>query len=703
MHPLVLVAALLSMIALLLVSGRLAWVKAAVLSVLGLALSSWWFIDRLSGDGLNAATLYHLKAGMEGAGVADFSGDIAVYVGLLLLSLLPLALVRVRRFRRPGHGLSVLGGFMAAAVVAVIASPLYHDGKRLYRLSQPVDGSVVAGEYRTPRGTLGNRRNIVWIYGESLERTYFDQKTFPGLMPHLRKLASEGLDFRHVTSADGGGWTIAGMVSSQCGVPLTAAPGDENSYGRMGSFLPEAQCLGDYLRTQGYRNDFVGGADGAFAGKASFLTSHGFDDVRDLAWFKQRKIDPSHFSAWGVHDDVMLDQVWDQFQTLARGDQPFLLTALTMDTHHPAGHLPVSCQGQHYRGGDFGQIGMLDALHCSDRLISELVDKIRSSPWGDNTVIVVSSDHLAMPNDLTDTLTKMQRENLLLMLGKGIAPRQVDVASASTLDTGATLLSLLDPSMASIGFGRSLLDAARHAQGASAAYARDEGRDYPRYLAYARELWTGHETRTLRVHDDRIVVGVQEVRPPVLLDYDAQWNLKNITLEDTPRRFRKSSPENTLAYVDRCTAFDNDSPDSGWCALLVNNARDARLYRSSELAHGVRVDAPLQRLAGTRLAPRQPVMVGSALRQTAPGSYQITLSTSHRPNHAFWIEAMDSEGKVLAQHWALPDPTGKIEMQLDLDKEVDDMQIRAWLGSPDDISVDDDVALVKARHPNGRS
>jgi len=702
MHQYMLTAALLVMVGLLLLSGRWAWLKAGVLSLLAMALSSWWFINRLSGDGLNAATLYHMKAGVEGAGVSDFSGDIALYVTLLLLSLLPLVLGRVRRFRRIQHGRLAFAGFMAAALVAVLVSPLYDDGLRLYRQTRPVDGNAVAAEYRVPRDELPHRKNIVWIYGESLERTYFDQKTFPGLMPHLTKLASEGLDFRGITSADGGGWTIAGMVSSQCGVPLTAAPGDENSLGRMNSFLPEAQCLGDYLRTQGYRNDFIGGADGAFAGKASFLASHGYDDVRDLAWFKQQKIDPSHFSAWGVHDDVMLDEVWDQFQVLARDGQPFMLSALTMDTHHPAGHLPVSCQGTHYQGGDFKkEVGLLNALQCSDRLISELVEKIRNSRWSDDTLIVVASDHLAMPNDLSATLAKLPRENLLLMLGKGIAPRQVRVDTGSTLDSGATLLSLLDPNLQAIGFGRSLLDP-QHAQSASAAYARKDGRDYPRYLAYARDLWTGHETRTLKIHDDRIVVGVQEVRPPVLLDYDAQWNLKNITLEDTPRRFRKASPENTLAYVDRCTAFDNDSPDSGWCALLVNNARDARLYRSSELTHGVRVDAPLQRMAGQRLEPRQPVMVGSALRQTSPGRYQITLNTSHRPSHAFWVEAMDADGKVLAQHWALPDPTGRIEMQLDLDREVDDMQIRAWLGSPDDISVDNDVAL-KARRASGRS
>ncbi len=42
-------------------------------------------------------------------------------------------------------------------------------------------------------------------------------------------------------------------------------------------------------------------------------------------------------------------------------------------------------------------------------------------------------------------------------------------------------------------------------------------------------------------------------------------------------------------------------------------------------------------------------------------------------------------------------------MQLELEREVDDIQIRAWLGSPDDISVADGVALVKTRGPAGNS
>lgn len=333
----ILALSLLSLAGLLLASRRLVWVKAALLSLLLLLLSAWYLIDRLSGDGINAATLYHLKADMDGAGVADFNGYIALFVAMALLSLLPLALVRVQRFRRPRAGTGVFAGFMAMLLVAVAVSPLYADGKRIYYQLRPVDYAQVVPEYEVPVRPLQRRKNIVWIYGESLERTYLDDRVFPGLTPNLRRLAGEGLDFRNIASNEGSGWTIAGLVSSMCGVPLTTAPGDENSMDRMGLFLPEARCLGDYLKQQGYSNHFVGGANASFAGKGSFLASHGFDEVRDVQHFHDKGVGPSHFSAWGVHDDVMLDDAWENFERLSRAGQPFMLTALTMDTHHPAG------------------------------------------------------------------------------------------------------------------------------------------------------------------------------------------------------------------------------------------------------------------------------------------------------------------------------------------------------------------------------
>lgn len=681
----ILILALAALAVLVPLSSKAVWWKAGSLSALLLALSCWWFIDRLSGDGVNAATLYHMQSEMTGAGVGDFSRDIAAFVGLLLLSLTPLLLPRLWRWRLPAHGGAVLTGFCVLFAAAFALSPLPRDGARLYRTLQPVDYSGIAGEYRKPKEPLHAPRNVVWIYAESLERTYLDPTTFPGLMPNLTRLASQGLDVRQLASVEGTGWTIAGMVASQCGVPLTAEPGDQNAMGRIGTFLPDAWCLGDYLKAQGYQTRFIGGADAAFAGKGQFLRSHGFAEVRDQQYFRDKGIDAKHFSQWGVHDDVLLDDAWDSFQELAGSGKPFMLTTLTMDTHHPAGHVPLACAGQRYDNSTLGQVGLLDAIKCSDRLIGELVAKIRNSPHADDTLIVIGSDHLAMPNDLSDVLAGMPRENLLLFLGKDIAPRQLIAKNGSTLDSGATALQLLDQKQQAIGFGRSLLTNTGE-YSASYAARNDKGRDYPRYLSYARALWTDPKSdmRQLQIGaDGQLVAGNQHIQPPVLIEYDPSWQVTGLYLEDIWKRLEPGTRAPALAYVDRCTAFEDEAVDSDWCALVVNPANGTQLVEGVALQKGIRVDTTAGRAppAGERV--RYPLVLENRIASANSGHYVWRMRSQEQPSQPFWLEALSEQGEVLARRWVQPNASGRYSLELGLDQPIDGLRIRAWL-DPDD-------------------
>src|SRR5690606_39432412 len=88
------------------------------------------------------------------------------------------------------------------------------------------------------------------------------------------------------------------------------------------------------------------------------------------------------------------------------------------------------------------------------------------------------------------------------------------------------------------------------AHGASLA-AREGGERYPLYLGFARQLWTGSEIRTLRVEEDRVVAGMQRIRPPVMLEYDQGWNIASIVLEDAPRQFAQRSEEHTSELQSR--------------------------------------------------------------------------------------------------------------------------------------------------------
>src|SRR5690606_17296908 len=85
--------------------------------------------------------------------------------------------------------------------------------------------------------------------------------------------------------------------------------------------------------------------------------------------------------------------------------------------------------------------------------------------------------------------------------------------------------------------------------GTRAALAGDEA--FAPYLAYARSLWTGGDVRTLRVEDGQLRIGLQHVTPPVMVEYDPEWGLQAITMEDAPRQFGLDDPANVRAYVDR--------------------------------------------------------------------------------------------------------------------------------------------------------
>lgn len=689
--------ALLALLPLLVVlSGTAVRAKALAACALLLLLSAWWFIDRLSGDGVNAATLYHLQADMEGAGVREFARPISVFVACALLSLAVLLLPRWRRLRLRRHGGAVLAGFIATWCAALALSPLPGDVQRAVSALRPADAGVVAGEYARIDRAIRKPRNIVWIYAESLERTYFDPHQFPGLLPNLQRLARQGIDVRHLDSVEGTGWTIGGMVGALCGIPLTTTPGDENSMGRMERFLPGARCLPDALREQGYTNRFVGGADSAFAGKGRFLRSHGFDEVHDRSYFERSGVAREHFSEWGVHDDVMLEDAWRSFQALASQAQPFMLVALTMDTHHPAGHLPLSCRGQRH-ASRHGDIGLLHALKCSDRLIGQLVDRIRASPHAGDTLVVVSSDHLAMPNDLERVLRGMPRENLMLVLGNDIAPRQVDARHASTLDAGATVLQLLDPRMAALGFGRSVLDDSLRGSASAAARGGRSGQ-YARYLAYARSLWMpGRDGRVRLDADGRVAIGGQRVEPPVLLQYGQDGVLQAITMEDAVRRLQALPATDSAVYVQRCLAFEDRTPhdraDGEWCALTVDPQRGARLVGEARLRKGLAPGEDAGAPAALGPQARQAVTLANRIERAARGSYWLQLQADQHPDRPFWLEAVSAEGQVLASERVRADAHGVIHLPLQLGSAVDVVRLRAWLDTRETLRVSSESLL----------
>ncbi len=594
--------------------------------------------DFFTGRGIDESVVFHLRYGLRGAGHGEYThvaalALISLYLGVnsLLFAFLHLSQPSLKR-----SGASTPLG-IALLACAIVINPgvgnlcafITHEflvdfdeqshatsGDKLFQ--QDTLASVRSDQLDEIRsgqelGTMleseadDDPMNIVYIYLEGLEQTYFDETLFPGLLPRLNRIRNRGLSFTDIRQVYGTGWTIAGMVASQCGVPLVTTSDHHsmnNAMAGMNEFLPSAVCLGDILGAHGYTLSYLGGASLEFAGKGRFYQTHGFSRVygleeilargedtwdalhmtatgmagseqkpagterfthsRPIRWvtehvsalWRPRLSGEDHVHTWGIHDDMLFDHATQIFLDLASHAQPFALFLLTLDTHHPTGHISPSCEEIIYADGGNP---MLNAVHCADFLVSGFLEQIMASEHAGNTLIVVSSDHLALRNTATDLLDQGNRRNLFFILHPGMDGGAINERIGSMLDVGPTLLGLLgsfEANQDDLGFGQDLLDQTPNLM--------ERFTDVDAFLRSQREqltsLWDlpGLDGGFLvDAHQGRVEFDNRSINLPVLLTLDAALSVReiffdinsNLNLKDYLRDF---APDQAWIWIDTC-------------------------------------------------------------------------------------------------------------------------------------------------------
>ena len=415
----------------------------------------------VSGDVFGESSVYTLTTGFEGFDLREaklivFASTFFTIVSLTIVFFLH-KFPCVRR----------LQGCRLFALYATLVMSILSTGISRYLMNMVLVASKDQGEfeqrYRIPpegSNTLPEEPyNLVYLYLESFEASFFDDEVFPDLVPNLKRLSTEA--HHYVDVHDIGEFTMGSFVAGQCGIKLITPLGSENfmDSGRLlGGYLPGATCIGDHLKASGYNVEYMGGADTNFAGKNLFLQSHGFKSVKGNAELR-RPGEPK--APWGRFDDALLDDLFIRYAELSAADEPFSLFSLTVDTHAPSGVVSPRCGDLKY--GD-GKNPMLNAVHCSDKLIAVFVDKIRTHSSFKDTLLVVGSDHRMMGNvadPFLDTFSKkkFRKNSLFLFDGKDKAfPRGAVVSTTgSTFDIGATILSYMtEGRLTELGLGRSL-------------------------------------------------------------------------------------------------------------------------------------------------------------------------------------------------------------------------------------------------------
>lgn len=260
--------------------------------------------------------------------------------------------------------------------------------------------NFLAETYVTPTDVVApkHKKNLVLIYAESLEQTYTDKSKFgANLVKSLEVPFPHTTNFETYKQTPGTGWTIAGILSTQCGIPLRpVSMWDSNrSTEQTKEFLKNAVCLGDILKEAGYTNIFLGGAGLDFAGKGKFLLTHGYDRIVGRSdWLERGE---KNVDGWGLYDDRLIANAKKEIDALERTGKPYNLTLLTLDTHGPDGRISPTCKNR-------GVKTYQDIVACTADIISTLLHHMKAQGYYKNTDIVIIGDHLSMQSPLNDLL-----------------------------------------------------------------------------------------------------------------------------------------------------------------------------------------------------------------------------------------------------------------------------------------------------------
>lgn len=470
--------------------------------------------------------------GEQGGGGTEIVAD-GVMWGLVapLLAVLAIAVCVARarrslRARRPARSHRFTAWTRVVAVACVIAVPLAGAvslsstiGVGAYINSyvrEATTGTTLGDFYVVPGLTgaaaakttganlpglaaAGGQRNLIVIYLESVEDALADDTLFEkNMLAPVQQATAGWATIPHLSQYEGGGWTMAGIVSTQCGVPLRSAGAsvniaELNSLGANGepveSYLPGAVCLGDVLHDRGYRNVFLGGADADFAGKGTFLSGHGYDEVRDLSTWQdagETELRPD----WGLSDRRLFALAAETVTELHESGQPFNLSVLSLDTHEQA------------YAHDYCEVDtaapMTAITLCSMRQVAGFIDYLGAMGYLDDTAVMVMGDHekfIARSNsfeaELSTLTTRTIFNRMWLPAGAGL---KIQRESTDQLSMYATLLELAGVQAPDhrAGVGVSVF-APKAPKGSLPTLAADEYSDVvtSRSSAFYGSLWGG--------------------------------------------------------------------------------------------------------------------------------------------------------------------------------------------------------------------
>lgn len=305
--------------------------------------------------------------------------------------------------------------------------------------------------FRTPVGTApAGAKNCVVIMLESWDAWFVDawresQGLEPlGLTPNFDALARDGRLYTDFYAS--GQRSVHGVAAILASVPtLPTLPYigtgglEQNRLGLVSQLAEDSDYHTFFFRSarrESYRLDRVAQVGG-------FDLYRGAEDLSE----RYRGVERHKYGVW---DEVLFR---DAALHMAQCEQPFFGFLFPSSTHHP---FTVPDDNWELSEGSSKEARFSNALRYSDDTLGAFFDSIRDEPWFDETLFIITADHVSGVRGGDLPMPERFRVPCLL-LGPGIEAA-VDPRTGSQLDILPTIVEELGWDAAYSGLGRSLLD-----------------------------------------------------------------------------------------------------------------------------------------------------------------------------------------------------------------------------------------------------
>jgi len=357
--------------------------------------------------------------------------------------------------------------------------------------------------------------NIVFLVIESFDAIHFDRqrqlnglKSF-GSTPNLDKLSKQGMLFTNFyatgqRSMDGLAATLASMPTLP-GLPYIGKGLEQN----------RLSFLGNLARSQGYETLFLQSSNRGSFHIDSIAAQSGFDQYFGAEDIPRMHEKSNQASEWGVWD-------YDTFsfanKLFTKSKKPFIGYIFTSTTHTPW-RIPNERWQLHSPENDRSKY--LNSLFYVDWAVNELINKAKAGGYYDNTVFIITGDHIS--RFAVDTQKLTSRFHIpLLMFGPGIPQGVINDSIGNQMDILPSIIDIANWQVNHSSVGKSLFieDSPR--------FSFSVNGDVINYID--DKLWLSHNlTNTIyeKALDDQ--ADISEARKKLLATYQATFKL---TLEN---------------------------------------------------------------------------------------------------------------------------------------------------------------------------